>query len=95
MSHGGLPSKALSDAINAAYERGIAIEQAFRVVEDYPHAPVDLLRSTRRHRHHADDDVLVARDVLPESSGALRGLTKTSAVKPANCFRTNSDTGTA
>jgi len=25
-------------------------------------------------------------DVLPESSGALRGLAKTSGVKPANCF---------
>src|SRR5262249_58508006 len=68
----------------------------FRVVEDDPHDRVDqvggdLLRSTRRHRQHADNDVLVAHDVLPESSGAFRGLTKTSAVKPANCFRTNSD----
>ena len=44
------------------------VEQAFRVVEDDPHARVDqvvgdLLRSTRRHRQHADNDVLVARGV--------------------------------
>ena len=57
------------------------VEQAFRVVEDDPHARVDqvvgdLLRSTRRLRQHADNDILVAHDVLPESSGALRGLPK-------------------
>ncbi len=45
------------------------VEQAFRVIEDDPHARVDqvggdLLRSTRRHRQHAPDDVLVAHDVL-------------------------------
>ena len=40
----------------------------------------------RRHRQHADNDVLVAHDVLPESSGALRGLTKTSAVNRSHAF---------
>ena len=67
------------------------VKQAFRVVEDDPQARVDQvvgdpLRSTRRHRQHADNDVLVAHDVLPEFSGALRGLTKTSAVKSSNCI---------
>ena len=34
----------------------------------------------------AGNDVLVAGDFLPESSGALRGLTKTSTTKTTNCI---------
>jgi len=80
-----------SRAARGRHAIACSVEQAFRVVEDDPHARVDqvvgdLLRSTRRHRQHAYNVVLVAHDVLPESSGALRGLTKTRAVKPANRF---------